>query len=117
MGARNSNAGPYLFVSQALYQPSHPISFILFLLLLLLLALPADEQMNISGERCGGSTHQRERQSNFVGSRNNMGYWLPKEPDSQTGLPGAFGEELSVTGVVRLQDKDPPGSSIALSGV
>lgn len=46
-----------------------------------------------------------------------MGYGLPKEPGSQTGLPGAFGEELSVTGVVRLQDKDPPGSSIALSGV
>lgn len=46
-----------------------------------------------------------------------MGYWLPKEPDSQTGLPGAFGEELSVTGVVRLQYKDSPGSSIALSGV
>lgn len=44
------------------------------------------------------------------------GTGCPKSQVVQTGLPGAFGEELSVTGV-RLQDKDPPGSSIVLSGV
>lgn len=44
------------------------------------------------------------------------GTGCPKSQVVQTALPGAFGEELSVTGV-RLQNKDPPGSSIALSRV